>query len=409
MTDPPRHCMPRHCMPRHCMVVYAYYPHTETRVQRQAEALVRAGFDVDVVCLRDRGEAPRARYRGVHVHRLPVSVEKRSLARQFGSYLHFLVRAGAHLARLQRAHPYHSVQVHNLPDFLVFSALVPKLAGVPVVLDLHDLMPEFFAGRFGGAQDLTPSRRLVASAIAWQERMSCRFADHVVTVSDHWRDALIARGVTPSRCSVVMNVADEEIFGRARPSAVGPRRFELVYHGTVTYRYGLDLALEAVAKLATEIPEIHLTILGRGDLMAELFARRAQLGIEHFVDLRDEYVVAEELPAALGGADVGIVPYRDDVFTDGLLPTKLMEYAVMGLPCVAARTQAISSYFAGTMVEFFQPGDADSLANAIRRLYDDREHRRALARGARRFTERYSWERLGAEYVELITRLRRSG
>ncbi len=134
--------------PRHCMVVYAYYPLTETRVQREAEALVDAGYAVDVICLRDQSEQMRERYRGVEVHRLPVGIDKASLGHQFLSYVRFCVLAAGHLARLQRQRPYDTVQVHNLPDFLVFSAIVPKLKGVPVLLDLHDLMPEFFASRF---------------------------------------------------------------------------------------------------------------------------------------------------------------------------------------------------------------------------------------------------------------------
>ena len=45
---------------RHCMIVHAYYPVGETRVQREALALIDAGYAVDVICLREQGEAPRA-------------------------------------------------------------------------------------------------------------------------------------------------------------------------------------------------------------------------------------------------------------------------------------------------------------------------------------------------------------
>jgi glycosyltransferase involved in cell wall biosynthesis len=394
--------------PRHCMVVYAYYPHTETRVQRQAEALVARGFDVDVVCLRADGEQAVDTYRGVRIHRLPMRTEKRSLARQMASYLAFLARATVRVTRLSSRHRYDSVQVHNLPDFLVFCAVVPKLHRVPVILDLHDLMPEFFSGRFGVDGGRLSLRRLATRAIAWQERCACRFADHVITVSDHWRETLVRRGVDRRKCSVVMNVADTAIFRPIAASGKHCERFELVYHGSVTYRYGLDLALAAVAELAPEIPEIHLTVLGRGDLMTRLVAQRRELGITSFVDLRDEYVVAEELPAMLAGATLGVVPYRNDVFTDGLLPTKLMEYAVMGIPSVAARTSAMQTYFTDTMVEFFEPGDAHALACAIRRLHADPARRSELARGSRRFTDRYSWERLGRQYVGLVEHLQQS-
>jgi glycosyltransferase involved in cell wall biosynthesis len=173
----------------------------------------------------------------------------------------------------------------------------------------------------------------------------------------------------------------------------------------VTRRYGLDLAVRAIATLRDEIPGIRLTILGRGDAMAELAALRSELRLERNVELRDEYLHAEQLPDLIARADLGIVPYRDDVFTDGLLPTKLMEYAAMGIPCVAARTTAIETYFLDTMVAFFTPGDADDLASRVRALYESPDLRRTLARGSGEFVRRHNWTGIGQEYVSLVERL----
>ena len=385
---------------RHCMVVHAYYPLTETRVQRQAEALVDAGYAVDVICLRDSGERSRDRYRGVEIHRLPLGIEKASLSRQLLAYLRFLVLAGIRLTKLHLRGRYGTVQVHNLPDFLVFCALIPKLQDVPVILDLHDLMPEFFAGRFG-----VNDHRFLQRLVRWQERLACGFADHVITVSEHWRQTLIERGLPKDKCTVVMNVADERIFvPRAKPPS--PRsEFRLIYHGTVTHRYGLDVALRALALVKEEIPAIRLTVLGRGDGMPELVDLRRRLGLEDVVDLADAFVMAEDLPSVIAGADLGVVPYRDDVFTDGLLPTKLMEYAAMGIPSIASRTTAIDAYFRDTMVEFFTPSDAEDLAGCIRRLHADPDLLAGLARGSRNFTRRYNWAETSARYVATVRRL----
>jgi len=385
--------------PRHCMVVHAYYPLTETRVQRQAEALVAAGYDVDVICPRGHGEAPREWYRGVAVHRLPVRIEKADLGHQLRSYLRFAVHAGRHLARLQRRRPYDTVQVHNLPDFLVFSAIVPKLQGVPVILDLHDLMPEFFAARFGDG------KAALSRLVRLQERLACRFADHVITVTDGWRRLLIERGVPPDRCSVVMNVADGSIFVPRREPVQAREGLRLLYHGSVTRRYGLDLAIRAVGLARDRVPGIHLTIRGAGDDRQALLELRRTLGLEDVVDLIDEHVPERDLPAIIDEADAAVVPYRDDVFTDGILPTKLMEYAAVGIPCIAARTTAIRTYFEDANVEFFSPGDVEDLVRAIRRLADDPAYRAALAARSRAFTERFSWSRLGPGYVALIRRL----
>ncbi len=395
---------------RHCMIVYAKYPLGETRVQREAEALINHGYEVDVICPRTPGEAATDHHRGVQIYR-PFRFPGRlrgGLAGQFFRYLRFLASAAVRVTRLHRARPYDTIQVHNLPDFLVFSALIPKLSGVPVILDLHDLMPEFYAGRTG-----YDGKSMLARLIRWQERLACRFADHVITVSEHWRQTLIARGVPAHKCSVVMNVADDQIFHKSkanRPPACrepsrtarDPHAFRLIYHGTMVYRYGLDLALRAVAQVRHDIPTIHLTLLGGGHYVPTLIQMAQELDLGHHVTIHNHLRPAEELPEIILTADVGIVPYRNDVFTDGLLPTKLMEYAALGLPAIAARTTAIEAYFSDTMVEFFEPGDVDDLARCIRVLYGHPERLAELAQGSEKFNQRYNWTRIGTEYVALV-------
>ena len=372
---------------RHCMIVHAYYPLGETRVEREAAALIDRGYQVDILCLRQAGSEPEERHRLAQVYRLPVKRNKNSLLQQFLSYVHFFVLAAFKVAQLHRRRPYDTVQVHNLPDFLVFCALVPKLQGVPILLDLHDLMPEFYAGRFGQGKGI-----FLTKLIRWQERMSCRFADHVITVSEHWRQVLIDRGVPPQKCSVVMNVAEERIFQPPDdPDAYLPKGDELrmIYHGAIVQRYGLDLVLEAMARVRHEIPNIHFTILGGGDYMATLRRMTEELGLSEHIAF-EEGRMADKLPAIIRTANLGVVAYRNDVFTDSLLPTKLMEYAAMGMPAIAARTTAIEATFGGTNVALFEPGDVEDLARCMRMLHDSPQRLADLARGSARFNEQYN-------------------
>lgn len=388
---------------RHCMIVHAYYPLGETRVEREAGALTDHGYQVDIICLRAPGENPRESHHAAQIHRLPVKRSRGDLLKQFASYLHFFVLAAIKVTQLHRRHGYDTIQVHNLPDFLVFSALIPKLRGVPVILDLHDLMPEFYAGRFGQKGD-----SFLGRLVRWQERLACRFADQVITVSEHWRESLIQRGVPPQKCSVVMNVADPKIF---RPpddqDAYLPKgdEFRLVYHGAIPERYGLDLALLAIDRVRHEIPNIHLTIVGAGDHLPTLIQMTEDLDLKEHVAF-EKGRLAEKLPEIISTANAGIVPYRNDAFTDGLLPTKLMEYAAMGLPAIAARTTAIEATFSGTMVELFEPGDVEDLVQCIRKLHNSPERLAELARGSDRFNQRYNWPKIGAEYAALVEQLR---
>lgn len=390
---------------RHCMVVHAHYPVSETRVQRQAEALVRNGYQVDVLCLRGKKEAAVEECNGVQVIRLPVKYSYHGgLARKFLEYLRFFFLAMFKLAQLHSQQPYATVQLHNLPDYLVFAAWYPKLFGARAILDIHDLMPEFYQARFGGNGVNLPVR-----LIRLQEKLACRFADHVITVSEIWRQTLIDRGVPADKCSVVMNVADHKVFNQLQEPKTGPGErdgLRLIYHGVLAYRTGMDLALRAVAKVRPQIPNIHLTIHGFGDYYRDLVALAKELDLlDEHVHFSTEAVPIEDLPDVIRAADIGLAPNRNDVFADGIVPTKLMEYAALGMPAIAARTTGIETYFRDTMVELFTPGDADDLARCILRLHSDQERLAELTRGADKFNQRYNWVKFAGEYVALVDQL----
>jgi glycosyltransferase involved in cell wall biosynthesis len=393
---------------RHCMVVHAYYPLGETRVQREAEALLKHGYEVDVICLRYEGEPPRDDFKGVRIHRLPVQRHKSSgLFVQLLEYLAFLFGAMFKVSWLYLKRHYNTIQVHNPPDFLVFAAWIPRLFGTRIILDLHDLMTEFYMGRFHRDIDSLPVRM-----IRLQERLSCRFAHHVITVSHHWRQALADRGVKEEKISVVMNVADDAVF---RPPENQPRQtatdqsLHLIYHGVVTQRYGLDLVLQAMARLRQDAPNVYFTILGGGDHMDTLVRMADELALNDRVTFHREFRPAEELPEIILAADAGVVPYRNDPFTDGLVPTKLMEYAALGLPAIAARTTAIARYFEDTGVELFTPGSVDDLARCLELFYNDQGRLARLAERTKEFNRRYNWPSQSAEYVRLVDHLGQPG
>lgn len=382
---------------RHAMVVHAYYPVGETRVQREAAALVQQGMSVDVICLRDAGEPFSQTVDGVDIHRLPMGRNRRrGVALQLIEYLAFLMAAGFWLSVRHLRRRYHSVQVHNLPDFLVFAAVVPKLTGARVLLDLHDLMPEFLAARLNVSM-----RHPLVRLVMLQERLSCGFADQVITVTDGWRQRLIERGVRADKISVVMNVADPHLF-RSRSVEPGDGTFTVLYHGTFAHRYGVDLLVEAAELLRSRVPTLRVWLLGDGEYRHDLEDSIARLGLGEVVTLSDGMLDVPRLRIHLEQADVGVVPNRSSVFTDDLLPTKLLEYVAMGIPVVAARTPMIESYFDDQMVEYFTPGDAAELADRLEGLAAAPNRRASLVAAATRFVEDHSWDDISIRYAGVV-------
>jgi glycosyltransferase involved in cell wall biosynthesis len=385
------------------MIVHAHYPLGEPRVEREAQALIHGGYEVDVLCLRSEKEFAFEVVDGVNIYRLPVKRDKsRGRVAQLLEYLAFFVQVFLRLLSLHPRRKYKTLQVHNLPDFLVFSTLIPKLSGARVILDLHDLMPEFFAGTYNQNMNSLPVRIL-----KFQEWISCQYADHVITVTDLWRGTLIERGVPAHKASVVMNVANGHIFksDEPKPAPNGDHRFKLIYHGTLSQHYGIDLLLQAVSQLKETIPQIHLTVHGRGEYLQNLRDLAKELRLNGQVTFSTNLLPMTDLPAFIGQADLGIVPYRRDIFTDGILPTKLMEYTALHVPVIAARTPAIEAYFDENMVQYFPAEDVNALCKEIIYLHNHPDRLKQISAESNKFNEKYSWDNIAGEYLKLVNQL----
>ncbi len=386
-------------MPANRIAVITHSPYPmEPRARRMAEALAGRGYAVDVYCLRWPGEQAKDVVNGVTIHRLPVT-------RHWGAprlvyiieYLLFFLLAGL---RLNLGGRYALVQVHNPPDFLAWIARLPRFfRGSRVLYDVRDLSPELLMSRFRVRPD-----HLLTRLLRGQERGACRHADAVTVCTTHAFDVLATRGVAPEKMTIVMNCPDDRFFGAAAGPVEKQPGFSLVYHGTIPYRYGIDLIVAALPRLRREISGVRLDVYGSGDYQPTVEALAADLGVNDITRFHG-YLPIETMPAAIRTADIGVVPMRQDIFTDCGLPTKLLEYAALGVPAVSSRTVTTTEYFDDSMVQYFKPGDADDLAAAVLALYRDPARAATLAANARRFTAAHNWPHYREVYLALVERL----
>ncbi len=391
---------------RHCMIVFAYYPLGETRVQREAEALLARGYEVDVICLRFEDDPLFEVVRGINVYRTPMHRNlEAGFAGKLIEYLKFFMYAMLKLRSLYKEKKYGVIQVHNLPDFLVFCTFFQKIRGVPVILDIHDVMPEFYAA----LTERSMSSWLV-KLIILQEQLSCRFASRVVTVTEPWRQALIERGVAAEKTGVVMNLADSSLFhADVQPliedTPPPENTFRLIYHGAQAYHHGLDLLVRAVAKVRSEIPKLRLILHGNGPYHQNLVELAEELQVADIIDFSTVFMPVADLPGFIVRADVGVIPNRVDIFAGGILPTKLLEYTALRLPAISARTPGVEAYFDESMVQLFEPENVDELAASILNLYHHPERCQDLVNQSEDFIAKYNWPTHSAEYVSMVDRL----
>jgi glycosyltransferase involved in cell wall biosynthesis len=388
---------------RIAMVGYTFYE-TDNRVMRYAETLARRGDHVDVFALRASDRPSKETINGVHVHRIQGRVlnekSRFSYAWRLGQ---FFLRALYHVSRSDLRESYDLLHVHSVPDFLVFTTLLPRLRGAPVILDIHDILPEFYASKFGSNSDSAAFKILLEV-----EKSSTKFASYVIIANDIWKERLLSRSVPAEKCTVVLNAPDRTIFTRSSPQDTTRERFTLLYPGSLNWHQGLDIAIRAFAKIADKVPHADFYVIGDGPSKLELVQLTKSLGLANRIFLPASKPL-REIAQVMETADLGIVPKRKDNFGNEAFSTKILEFMAMGVPVIVSDTKVDKLYFDDSVVTFFRGGDENDLAERMFELITDPQVRRQQTDNASDFVNKIDWTAKQHEYLELVDSLATRG
>jgi glycosyltransferase involved in cell wall biosynthesis len=378
---------------RALVIAYTTYIH-DGRVKRHAEALARRGDQVDAITLATgrTGLINGVNVVGVEMPRYRGS----SRASYLKSYVNFFVAAARKAMELSRERPYDVAIVCTMPDAAILAALPLRRAGTKLVLDVHDTMPELYRDKFPGWLGAVG-----VPVMKMEERLSAWWADLVLAVHEPHRQRLAEYGIKANKIRVVLNSPDDRIFVADGVVPKDPDVFTVVCHGTITHRMGIDLAVRAVGLLRDRIPQLRLMALGAGDYLGEIKRLVSDLDLQDRVIFKD-MIPIEELPKVLRSADLGLVPNRESSATHLMLPVKLLEFAMMGIPAIASQLKTVEYYFGNGAVRFFKPGDINDLAEAIEQLYRSPALRRNYAENARKVIDRLSWPNQRGEFYRAI-------
>ena len=383
---------------RVCMLVYSFYEN-DNRVRRYAETLAARGDVVEVIALRRPHQSSEDLVRGVRVFR--IQRRERNERRRLSYILRLLLfffRSAIFLSSRHLRDPYQLIHVHSVPDFEVFAAFLPKLTGCKVILDIHDLVPEFYASKFQVSE-----HSLLIKALLITERMAARFADHVIIANHIWRETLLSRSVPDAKCTVVLNWPDPTIFsrhGRVRTD----NRFVMLYPGTLNHHQGIDIAIRAFASIKDAVPHVDFHVYGEGSDKVNLDKLIEELSLQGRVVIR-EPVPLIEVPGLIENADLGIVPKRKDCFANEAFSTKILEFMIMGIPVIVSDTKIDRYYFDESVLKFFRGHDEKDLAECMLELIRDPEVRARLSSNALKFVADKGWDVKKTEYLDLVDRL----
>ncbi|MCW2895949.1 MAG: pimB 5 [Actinomycetia bacterium] len=381
---------------RIAMIAYTLYAF-DPRVKRAAEALTESGHQVDVFTLACDGLRANSDGGPFRIYSLRLKKQQTGLARYAFEYGAFFLWALVRVSLLQARRRYDVVYVHNMPNFLVFAGLVPKIGGAKVVLDVHDPGAELLADIRG--RDLPPLVKHLANA---EERISLSFSDTVITVNESMRRRLSAMSSRP--VSVVMNLPDTGRFV-ARDALRGNGGFDwVVYCGSIARRNGVDLIVRAVPLLVEDFPLLRFRIIGEGPALEPAVRRAEELGVANRVEFCG-LVANGQIPSLLNGAAAGISPQRGGVFGSLVFSMKVAEYIALGLPVICSGTATMRHYFSDDELLFFEPENAADLARAIRALLTDPAAAEGRAARSRIKLDELDWSAQKKTLVETVEAL----
>lgn len=384
---------------RVCMLVYSFYE-SDTRVLQYATALAKRGDKVDVIALRRNDESPECEVLdGVNVYRIQArSVNEKGQLSYARKISLFFFRALLFSRKQQRKHPYDLVHVHNVPDFLVFAVLFLKRQRVPVVLDIHDLLPEFYASKFKISHD-----KFLFRVLALVERWSASFADHVIIANHLWRDRFVSRSASAAKCSVVRNYPDLDVFiDLPKRERRNGDKLQLTYPGSLNWHQGLDVAIRAFARVADQMPEAEFHIYGEGPAKTSLIDLAKDLNLQDRVIFHN-YMATRDIARVMANTDIAIEPKRaTSAFGNEALSTKILEFMAVSVPVVASKTKIHAYYYNDSVIEYYENDDEASLAAGIVRLRNDSTLRERLVTNARNYVRENNWDTCKREYLELV-------
>lgn len=372
------------------MATFSAYP-SDPRPRRAIEALIAEGMTIDLICLEDGKNPAFEEATGLRIWRIPIQHTRGNKVQYIYNYLAFIVVCAYRMAKSALSKRVHLAYVHNMPDVLVFSTIVPKLLGARVVLDQHDPMPELMTTIYG----LHPASFGVR-LIRFLEKLSLGFADRVITVNRACQRIFGERSCSGEKIAIVMNSPDERIFvlnndGRGPEDADG--RFVVMYHGSLVERNGLDLAVEALAKVRHLTPGIELRVFGhQTPFLKRVLQRASEAGLGDCVRYMGPRRL-EELPAEISRCHVGVIPNHRNAFTDINTPTRIFEYLSVGKPVIAPRTQGIVDYFSTSSLLYFESGDPADLAQTLRFAYENRQELQSIADRGQLVLRAHTWTR----------------
>jgi len=367
---------------------------TDSRVQKEAQAAFDAGYSVDVYTLNETNLknfdhfnfyfSQSGQYKG------------RGKVKYTSAYLKFFLFTLFLVTKNSSAKRYKIIHVHNMPNFLVFTALIPKLFGAKIILDIHDLVPEIYSVKFG-LQLTHPIIKL----LYLEERLSARFANEIISTNKFHTERFKKNRITNKNFTEIINVASSKTFNYVSNKNYNSNVLNIIYPSTLSLRLGVGILIDAISFLKQKNIPVKLKIFGDGEDRDKIIQMIKGKNLDNEIFISNGFISLKELSLEMDNAHLGVIPLPFNVSNDIAMPVKSYEYFSKKICVVASDLTLLKNYFPNEML-FFKQNNAEDLSKKLELLYYDRKRLREYAlRGYETF-RRKEWKYYANKYINLL-------
>lgn len=377
----------------------------DRRVWSEATTLVKAGYQVSVICPKGKGStASHEVIDGVHIYRHSLPLDAEGVLGYAVEYSAALFWEFLLSLKVLWQRGFDVIHACNPPDTIFLIGGFYRLFGKKFLFDHHDINPELYEAKFG-------RRDFGWKLMVWLEKLSFRTANRSLATNESYREIAITRGgMDPDKVHIVRSGPNLDRVREVEPDAKwrNGRRFVVGYVGVIGKQEGLDLLLESVSHLVNvrKRDDIQFVICGGGPELETIRAESASMGLGDYVTFTGR-CPDEILFSALSTSDVCVNPDRPTAMNDKSTMNKIMEYMALGKPIVQydLREGRFSAQEASLYATCTDPAD---FGDKIAGLLDDPERRAAMgAFGRERVRKELAWNyeapKLLAAYEALFT------
>jgi glycosyltransferase involved in cell wall biosynthesis len=337
----------------------------DTRVQKIARTLERAGHRVTVICPRYPGDPLTSSHGSIRVAFYPVPRLPGGAFGHLLEYAYSFAAVGLLSCAAFVKMRFDAIHICNPPDIFFPVGRLYRLLGKRFVFDQHDLCPELSQVRYG-------ERRWLYQMALALERWTYRAADHVLVTSESGRQCAIGRGgVVAERLTLVYNGPDLSDMPEAK-GGVTPREIvEVGYVGDMNPQDGIDYLLHAAAciRWTWQRTDVRFVLVGDGSAYAALRHMAEGLRLADSVEFTGRLAPREAMQR-LSSCDLCVLPDPKNDFTDSCVMVKSLEYMALGKPIVAFELKETRS-ICGDAALYARENDFRELARQILRLADN--------------------------------------